>query len=468
MTTEVWFRGPSAYIRECAEQNVTKFAWSYGSLTKRKIDPQKVIQLHMGRSHRFRALIVKSTGTYEIGPDNGLDDPVAIYPTWDYELDDIRTLEEMMQKPAHKIGFLMDGIERPIEGQEHRVVVTNLPPAPCGGDGPFKKIYHTLADMQREYPDVKLHIHGMCVFTHLFSANFASVDYDAHMVARHRVTLPNGKEVYPEDLHEWQQWLELLGWRKRQLFVPRNRCMYNIQSANWAGLNYLETRAFRSRSRQQNQYVDVDDESPIALIKMPVVKKNPGVARYDGDRLLCSLCSIRNTCKFFREGEVCVIPNTEPARLAQLFNSRDPDAILSGLGTLMAANTDRLSRALEFESEHGGDVGADGKIIPQLDPEVTKLVKSMFDSGVTMAKLLAPGRFTPGTKIAVGVQVNGALPSSPQALIAALVSEAESKGLSRDSITPAMVDSLLSGRPTIDIPALDVGMDDEDDDDNDA
>lgn len=459
MSTEVWFRNPDLYIRECVELGTFNIAWDRGYLVTKRIDAARHAELHIPASHDYRVLLVGDQGTAELRRGLTIKNPAAVYPTWDYEEDNIVTLEEMMATPVSEMDRYVDDMrippdERPIRGQEHRLVVANVPPA---GAGPGRKFYRTLNEMQADYPECIVHVHGLYGYGTAFGLNFQSVDIDPRVTAQKgKVTLPVGREVTYERARSTPQWVTILGYSVKDLEVPRNRCMFNMRSAIWAGEHFKDQARFKTTGGHTP-----DTTSPTALVKSPTTSSSmsTGAKGTVGDKLVCDLCSLRSTCKYFRVGSVCAIPGTEPARLAQLMQSRDPDVIINGLGTIMAANADRLQRGIT--DEQSGLGAGDGP----LDPEVSKLAKNLFDSGVQMAKLLAPGRFTVGAKTALVLPNGEALRGmSPQEVMAELVAHANAKGIPISSLTPDLIDKFVHGHGSvIDVPALEVGESDDGD-----
>ena len=127
------------------------------------------------------------------------------------------------------------------------------------------------------------------------------------------------------------------------------------------------------------------------------------------------------------------MPDSEPTELASYFKTRDSDAIIEGLGTLLATNVQRLKEGREKEIED-----------ETLDPHVTKLVESIFDRGVKLAKLVDPALAkagAPQTNVQINQQTINA--STPQALMKAIVTELEARGVPRDQITTDMVKELM-------------------------
>lgn len=426
--TEVWFRNPYNYVRELVECNTTLFTWDRGLLVKRQIDPMKFVQLYYGKHAPFRALLIGEQGSAEIGPGRGVDNPVAVYPTWKCT-EDLELLEEMM---AHPVGEDPDCYtadvpidEKPVQGQEHRVVVTELPDSRTGaGRAVFKK----LKELQEDYPECILHIHGSYSFRIMFGMGYGSADVDPRFIAaKGRVILPAGKEMIAERTIGCPQWVTLLGFNVVDLKVPRNRTMYNIKSAQWAGEHFMENIKFKSTGTSKVDPTS-KDYTPATTV---LYRSNPTLKMTTGDKQLCNTCSLQLSCKYFRQGSVCSVPGSEPAGLARMFKTRDSQVIIDGLGQLLASQAHRLEQGMRDESEFG-----------ELDPEVTKMANQVFGNGVKLAKLIDPTLTKPQVQVNVGQQAQvGA--ATPNQIMGSIVRELESRGIPRDKITPQMVQNLL-------------------------
>lgn len=440
MPTEVWFRNPSNYIRELVDCGEGRIAWDRGSLVKKKIEPLKHAELFYGMSVPFRLLIVGDQGTAELQPGRGMEDPVAVYPTWVYG-ESSELLHEIIERPVGEDPKIcadksVPPDERPVLGQEHRVVITGLPPS---NHGPGRKILTLLRELQMENPNCIIHIHGLYSYRVAFGMGFGSADMDPRTPAQKgKVVIPSGDEVLFEKVQRNAQWIGALGFKPGELSDPKKRCMYNIKSAVWAGENYDKIFKFRTTASS----APVDTETPDAEYKPVETKSHLSVSKalkpQDGDQFTCDTCSLQTECKYQRAGAVCTVPNAEPAALANYFKTRDSEMILDGLAVLVAANTRRLERGMQQEEAFG-----------DIDPEVTKLLNGVFNQGVQLAKLADPKLRGGGVKVQVGVQnnVGGAAQvtvATPHELIGGVVRELEARGIPRDKITPALVQSVLA------------------------
>jgi len=437
MTIETWWRNPRAYIREIVEVRHPLIVWDKGSLVKHRIDPVKFLDLHIPTDMHYRMLIVGNTeqGCAEVTRGGDPEKPEAVYPVWSAEEESLETLEEIIQYPAGEDPETCEDeacprAYRPVLGQEHRIIMTDIPKLTTG---PGRKLVRMVAELQEEYPDVILHLHATYSWKAMFAHGLRSIDFDGRTkAAKGTVSLPNGREIRYQQAGAHPQWINLLGYKAVDLSIPRNRCMYNMKSALWAAKHYDENLKFKTRG-----WTAVDAHTPTASLTPVETKtsKSVNLAYKPGDKFTCDTCSVSDACKYYRQGAVCSVPDSEPVKLASFFNTRDSDTIISGLGALLGKQADRLERGMEDEEWS-----------EELDPEVSKLINSLFSNGVKLAKLTNP-ELSGGTK--VGVFVNGgqgaqvAVGSSASQLTASIVRELEEKGIPREDITPEMISQVL-------------------------
>lgn len=436
--TEVWIRNPEYCVKECLEVGMSRIVWDKGYLAPRSLDAKKFMDLYYA-GQDYRVLVIDDENTVELRPGSTLDRPFAVYPSWSYG-DEISVLEELLESNvADDADNLQDdrvpyGL-RPVAGQEHRVVLTNLPPASTGLG---RRFFRVIRELQEEYPKAIIHAHGLYGFKTMFGLGYGSVDVEPREIAKKgRVIFPSGKEVTYEKAAEEPQWITLLGFQPHELKVPRNRCMYNIKSAEWAGRHFLENVRFKHKGS-----VEVDPDRPTAKLATNKVIFTRRSKAEEGDKFLCDTCSLQTSCKYFRTGAICAVPDSEPQPLSYYFQTRDAETIISGLGTLLATQTHRLERGMKNESENDD----------KLDPEVTKILNGIFDRGVTLAKLLNPALSKP----AVQITNNTLNAGSPQQLMAAIVDALEAQGIPRANITPEMIEAVMNNQPELKQKALDV------------
>lgn len=435
MPTEVWFRNPHNYIRELVECGQAHIAWQRGTLLKRRIDPHKHAKLYFGELP-FRLLLVGDQGTAELDNDHDIKNPKAVYPTWTYG-EELHVLENYLAYPVGEDervcstkGVAPD--ELPVLGQEHRVIITGLPP----GNLSFgRAVLRKIKELQEDYPHAIVHLHGPYGWSVAFGSGVRSADVEPRTGAQKgKVTLPSGSEVAYERTFSKADWVKLLGYHPADLKSPRERCMFNILSAVWAGEHFAEQFAFR-------KYVSaapIDTSTPDAGFVKPTTKvivSSKAVVK-PGDKFTCNTCSLMDHCKYFREGAVCSVPDAEPAPLTKYFNTRDSGQILDGLAILMKSGVKRYERGIQEEM-----------VVGEIIPEVTKMQSALFEQGVKLAKLVDPAlRTGAGVQVNVGggsaVQVNS---GSPRQLIAQAMRELEARGIAREDITPKLIEGVLTG-----------------------
>ena len=410
MAVDVWIRNPSACIRECIEVGMTQIVWDYGYLVKKGIDPDKFMNLYCPSGMDYRVLVVgdPNQGAAEITRGTSWGKPLRVHPLWEYG-DDLAILEQHLRE----------------SGPDELVVVTRTP---IVSTGPGKKFMNLLNDLQLEYRDATIHLHGLYSWKTMFGRDFKSIDMEPRLDAQKgRVRLPNGQQVTYETAQTMPHWLAAVGFNAADLSVPRNRCMYNIESARWAAQYFKVNYKFETRRRYplpEEGHVLVNDRIKTRMVPSRL-----------GDKFLCDLCSLKPSCKYFRVGSVCSVPDSEASELSRFFKTRDSDTIIAGLGSLLALQTQRLEEGRRNEIEDD-----------TIDNNVTKIVNSIFDRGVKLAKLVDPALAAAGApkfKVALTQNHNTITAANPAALMAAVVNELESRGVTRADITPEMVKELI-------------------------
>lgn len=444
--SEVWFRNPHNFIRELFQGGGRLIAWDRGVIAKRRIDPVPWTQLYYG-SLSFRTLLVGHQGTVEIGPNNPITRPIGVYPTWTYGVDDPAELVEFVENPVSENPSLVLDIgvppdERPVHGQEHRVVITEIPPANLGT---ARRFYAWLKELQEDNPQCIIHLHGSYSFRIAFASGFGAADMDPRTsAANKRVQLASGRELDYTKVQKEAHWITVHGMVPADLDAPSKRCEFNVRSAIMFAKNTtLNANLFLKPQPVQN--LDLES-SNTDFVPRSTQRAVPVKVQFKyGDRTLCNSCSVQLSCKQFRVGEVCSLPEGNTQRLAQFFKTRDSQRIIDGLGLLMSMGANRLEQKAREETSLG-----------DVDPEVTKMINALFQQGVTLAKLVDPSLRGGGVKVNVGV-INGQATASigssmsPSELTGQVVRALEAQGIPRDKITPDLVMSTLSAMANPDI-----------------
>jgi len=428
MTTEIWFRNPNNYIKELAEIGHTLIAWDRGILIKRRIDPFKFSQLYFGDDKEWRSLCVGNAGTVEVDQDHDEKHPKAVYPTWEYG-EKMEILEEMMSTnigddPQACMDIKIPEEQRPVFGQEHRVLVTNLPNAQLGAS---RKFYIDLKELQEDYPDAILHLHGSYSFRMMFGMGYQAADYEPRTHAANKVCmLPTGKAVRTdEQMIRAAKWFHLLDYRVPDMRVPRNRCLYNISSALWASKNWEENVKFKT---QGTALVNPAARTTSTPLGGKIYSGDP----QPGDMINCDTCSLASSCKYAREGAVCSVPGSDGSTLANYFRSRDSNTIIEALGAIIGTQVKRTERAITEEEEVG-----------ELNPQVSRELNAIFSNGIKLAKLVDPSLTKPNVSINVGA--GGTVSqAAPNQIVSQVVRTLESQGIKREDITPDMIRNTLA------------------------
>lgn len=453
VVTEVFFRNPDNYVRELVEAQQRNVVWDKGYLLKKKIDPVRHANNYFA-GFPFRVLEVgdPTQGCAEYLPGSTYGKPNAVYPVVSLieDKDPISVLEELMGTPAgedieqcHDPKTPED--QRPVYGQEHRVVVTDIPDMSSGRG---RALARALRDLQTDYPECILHIHGLYSWHTLFGFGFRSVDFEPRSSAQKgKILFPMGREMKYEAAPILVNWISLLGFRPADLSDPKKRCIYNIKSCLWAAANYTENERVRFKRNPALGPSGVDIESSDADFKPATtlaVRTGPKVVPLPTDKVACNTCSLADGCKAYREGAVCSL-TAEGKSLAEMLRSRNGDQIIDGLSAIVGKQAERLEEAMEDEREFA-----------ELNPEVTAMLNATFKNGVTLAKLVEPS-LRAGPKVAVNVNpgiggVSVGIAASPQQVMASVIAELEGMGIKRENITPPMIENVLrrmNGEPQV-------------------
>ena len=430
--TEVWFRDPLGYIKECSDLLVPQIVWEGRLIDQKAIDPQTHLEMHYPTSFEYRILVVREDGTVELRRGYSQSMPYAVYQTWSYREDSLDELEEMlMNHPGEDLSLcsdpLMPPARRPVFGQEHRVIVTRWPDAKSTHGRSFLR---ALQRFQSDYPQVIIHLWGSNSFRACFGMKIASADFDAGIEPKYNtIFLPNGRRVQWEKAQQFAQWVRLLGFSQGQLSKLSKRIEFNVKSAQWAGQYFDTDIIFKSTGYDP---VDPNTHHHLPATTVSVMSRNIKVG--DGDKITCDTCSLFAACKYYREEAVCTLPDTDGSKLAGYFNTRSSDVIIEGLGKVLAAQAARFERALEGEewADEGG-----------LDPNITRLGHVLVDDGTKLAKLVDPTLAAAGAARVQaffgGQHIHGG--ATANSLMASIVKELEAQGINRGDITEEMVNT---------------------------
>lgn len=428
MTTELWFRDPLDYIRQCASLLVPNIIWEGRILDQKNHDAQAHLEMHYPTSFDYRILVVRTEGTVELRRGYSPDMPYAVYQTWAYEEDSLDDLEDMLgNPPGEDMALCTDANtptnRRPVFGQEHRVVITRWPDPKMTLGRAFLR---ALSRYQLDYPEVIIHLWGTQSYRAIFGMKIRAGDFDAAQEAKFKtVTLPNGRRVLWEQAAQFPQWVHLLGFAQAELSKAPKRIEFNIKSAQWAA-DYFETELkFKSQGHDP-----VDPNTHHHLPATSVNIMSSAIQAQDGDKVTCDACSLFKTCKYYREGAVCSLPDNDYAKLAGYFGTRSADVVIDGLGQVMMTQASRFQRGTEDE-----------EFQQELDPNVTKLGHVIMQDGEKLAKLLDPRLAAAGAARVTAFMGGNHIHTNVTAtsLVSEIVQELEQAGIDRANITEDMV-----------------------------
>lgn len=411
MGTILWLRNPVGYSRLVEKIAMPRLAWSAIFLRQKKISVESFTEMHFPVGQPYDQLIIDIDQTIRVTPSSSVTRPYATYPSWTHGLSE--TLLESYLREQHEM-----------------VTIIGIPPFVP----PFIEFFVWLAELQEEYPETAIHLSGGNHFRQLFGLGYGSVDYDPiPAAALGMVTLPCGYQPKQQSQWAaWAKWFRLIGYDFREINTKADKAEFNITSAHWAAEHYRSEVNFQIRAkRTQKQIAQLREEIPE---QGTFLGEWHNKHAEEGDKILCDACSLAVHCKLYREGAVCTLPESPSRELARCFQSRDSDKILEGLGRIMAIEEERFEegRSVEREKEDG------------LDPEVSKMLTTMFHQGVQLAKLRNPALLGNRTQVNVGVAI-GAHQATPAQLGAAAIAELEKAGWTRESITRDMVERVIRG-----------------------
>lgn len=436
MSTEVWFRNPRLYVQQLSRWGEAKMVWLRGDLVNKRIEPVQWAKGYYGTTRDWRMLVVATTGAHEYDQTCANEaQPKACYPVWQYgeslEILELLAEQNCADDPLSWTDPTIDPFYRPRQGQEHRVVIMDLPPTTTGAG---RRFLADVAEIQAKNPHCIIHLSGCWAYSVAFGFGAGSCDMDPHFeVSKNHMVLPNGKRINPDDGRDHEMWVNVLGYRISDDWDDRDHLLhFNVDSMNWAGEHYAENEKFRvSNNINKREFIP---PQPTKTIFSKTGGKLPAMAVTD--MVTCNTCSRMHTCKYFREDAVCSVPGANVTELAKVFRTRDSSTIIDGLGALVALEVDRIQEARENEVEDG-----------RIDRNLTKAIDTAFSHGVDLAKLVDPMLRSP--KLAVQINNGTQAPANLQSLAAEAVRSLEAQGIPRAQQTPEMLMKAIGAAPPV-------------------
>lgn len=448
---DLWLRDPRKYLRLALAEGFRKFTWHFPVAFNKRIELMSSLRLESIGYTGVQLMIVDDSGSAEYSVFSDYDKPTAVYPTWNAREDDP---DQLIWLAENYVGgnLLMctdesvDVHMRPVLGQKHRVVIHRLPQVLSEE---FKSTLEFLRHAVQDYPDCEFFVSGLDNFSYVFGMGFQAVDIRPKSVMDTGgygkiIVLPTGKQLKSGVSYEFDKryadWFALVGWNQAQLVDVEDYTRYNLTAINWASRYYSTITPFTwSKSRDRKLPIGlatIDDKSFVLPAARRRLMRNLGMMANEADKFKCDACILHNTCMLYREGSVCVVMGSDGLDIAHQFGTRNVDSIIGALGKLVERQAERLQDAQAAEDVSG-----------ELDPEVTKMYKTVFDQGVKLAKLIDPNLNGSKVQVNVGVQGNAAVQvasSDPRQMVATIMAEFESSGFRRDEITSDMIKGALT------------------------
>lgn len=432
--TQVWFRNAGAYVQQLAELGCYNVVFDENYLLKRKIDPIAFCSLRFGSTAKWRCLVIGKQDALLF--EAGSSTPNQIFPVWSADRHAESTLVKYMKNAG--------------KGQSPIIVISDLPDL---SNTTSKMFLMELSEFQAEHPEVTFFIHGLYSYSGMFSNSFRMVDCDARKVASQgRIQLPfGGKTVYPSDLSRDYFWVHVLGNDLKDLQDPKERCKYNIKSAIFAGTYWKHLYKFAMPPGQHYLRPDWDSPAVEAAIKEGSLIYTKRLVERPGDRIVCDDCSLWLSCKYFREGSVCAVPESDMQKVAKMFGTRNSLDIQKALAALVQANTERIERGMKAEATPiPSKDGESDPVDKEVDPNLSKLIADTFKMGDRLLQIADPA-FRPG-RGSVNVSVTGAAQRveigtgrvDDQEMVSTVIGMLEARGIRREDITEEMVNLAMA------------------------
>lgn len=431
-TTEVWFRSPARYVSELKEVGPARVVFDE-TWARTPKNWYAWMKLHFGVSV-FWEMIILSDRVARLYNSEDLNIK-AVWPIWDAEVCDWKKLERMCQNGALEVlpgGAVTDASRMPVAYQKDVIVVNNLPDL---RNPRSDQLILDLSEFQDDHPEVTLFLTGINSYRVLFGMNFRMGDLDCTPRGS-SVRLPTGPSVECAQLSRKRYWTTLMGTKVIDLMESYSeRAKFNIKSAVWAGSYYKRALYLSNARYRRDKYPEFSEDFLEEYVRTMSTPFTGPVKAQPGDRILCDSCSIWLSCRLFREGAVCAVPNSDMKDIGELFGTRDSQSIVSALGKLLQVNSTRAEVAISDEA--GSPEG--------INPEVTKLLDNIFKNGVTLLQLV-DASYRTGSRTTVSVlsqsgqgRVEVSQTDAQRSIVQNAYAALEAQGHARETITEDMV-----------------------------
>jgi hypothetical protein len=421
--------------------------WSNSWIQKTGKDPRRIMNLVLGRFKPWRVLVLYGEHGRIFGPDS--PEALEVIPQWQAVRNNLQDLRHL---------FAAGG----------RFAVT--PPSLKTKDAQiFIPLFRKLTVA---FPTARPHLHGSYSYPVLFGIGAASVDIDPRTQAsRGSIILPNGRTMRRADIDALDNddyWLRVIGYSRKDLNSKKALTEFNIESASWAALNWntldksklekapkLETlidptekvTALGRGNAEWRRRRAAELVMPDIQFRRPQTKTALSPARLKkaktGDKVICDTCSLAAACKFFREGAVCGLPDTQGKEWGDYFGTRDSGSIIDGMGVLVAATARRAQGAMKKEDR----INENNPDETYLDPELTKVMAQALKAAGELAKFVDPTlRPGPAAQILIQQRSTGEAIASarPAEVVASARRALMAQGIPANEITGDDIKAVVS------------------------
>lgn len=273
---DLFWRNPFNYWRQMQEIGESDIAWDRGLVKKMAIDPFLFSSIKFTKINpNWRCYIIGQQDAQEYDATCSIDNPKGSYPTFDWERDELETLEFYLKNPWGEDATMykdtdIPKADRAVKGQAHKVFVTNIPPLNTIAG---RHAIALLEEINRNWsPYAHIFIHRLYGFINLFGRGFNAGSMDGRDQAQHgRIQLINGKKIDPRTCNpdDVAPHLAQFGFVLKDMESASNRCLFNMQAAKYASNNYRhEGRPLKRLPRTWQP----DITSPDSQVRLPSPK----------------------------------------------------------------------------------------------------------------------------------------------------------------------------------------------------
>lgn len=465
---EIWLLDPGPFIDIAFDMGFCNFVFrsQYHESGSVKQDFTKFIDV-FSRGRAWKAIWMPWPGNFSVlfTSVKGWAAPAAVWPVWgakEHKLEEMRRLFDEPPEPGIVLGVFGTKSRSDaypvavVEGQPHRVLLRG-----ASKDNDDWGIVATFAQrLQETNPIATLHFHGQKSVGRTIGIAAKSFDHPVRIGwndGTPMILLPNGMIWYTnrKPTKFQHDWLRVVGVDTKELLklkvraeISRETYRINLLSLRWAFLNWHRAWDFRRIEADQEDIETAEmDWEPKSL---PVRMRKTKGEIMELDRWLCNTCSLQFRCPYSREGAVCIVPDSEPVELAHYFQTRNSAQIVQALGLILGAQAKRAEHGIRVEIDRADELDDKGNRKLGLSPEVTRILNSIFDRGVQLAKLVDPllaARLAPRTNI---LNLNmgdgptqGLTAPTPQELMAGVEAELIARGINLEDATPEEIEAIL-------------------------